>query len=502
MLNIKRLKIREILVIAIAIAFSLIAIATPAQTNKILTMATSPDYPPYEYKDTAVSGNEIIGFDVDIAKYITKELGYELKIIGMDFNGLIPALQAGRADFVMAGMTPNAERRKSVDFSVIYYEAQNTIVAKKGSNLTKPEDLAGKKVGVQLGTIQQEAVKKMSGVQGIPLNRIPDIIQELKSNRLTAGVIEDTVAKGYAEANPDLEFNVIPNTEESGSAIAFPKDSRLVPEFSRILQQMQANGKLKELANQWFSKQISQATSSESPQPTSSPESTQTQQPTAQRFSLDFGKILPNLPFILGGIWVTLTFTLLSAFLGFLWGIVLSLLKISSIKPLAWFANGYTSIFRGTPLILQLTLVYFATPQLTGYNISALQAGVITFFLNSGAYISETIRAGIQAVDKGQKEAAESLGVPYKLMMSDIILPQALKNILPALVNESIALLKDSALVSVIGVEDLLRRATIVGAEKYIYFEPLIFVGVMYYLMVLSLTWGANVLERRLQTSS
>jgi arginine/lysine/histidine transporter system substrate-binding protein len=146
---------------------------------------------------------------------------------------------------------------------------------------------------------------------------------------------------------------------------------------------------------------------------------------------------------------------------------------------------------------LQLTLVYFATPQLTGYNISALQAGVITFFLNSGAYISETIRAGIQAVDKGQKEAAESLGVPYKLMM-----PQALKNILPALVNESIALLKDSALVSVIGVEDLLRRATIVGAEKYIYFEPLIFVGAIYYLMVLSLTWGANVLERRLQSSS
>lgn len=502
MLNMKRLKIREILVIAIAIAFSLIAIATPAQTNKTLTMATSPDYPPYEYKDTAVSGNEIIGFDVDIAKYITKELGYELKIVGMDFNGLIPALQAGRADFVMAGMTPNAERRKSVDFSIIYYEAQNTIVAKKGSNLTKPEDLTGKKVGVQLGSIQQEAVKKMSGVQGIPLNRIPDIIQELKSNRLTAGIIEDTVAKGYAEANPDLEFNVIPNTEESGSAIAFPKNSKLVPEFNRILQQMQANGKLKELANQWFSKPISQAPSSESPQPTSSPESTQTQPPTVQKFSLDFGKILPNLPFILGGIWVTLTFTLLSAFLGFIWGIVLSLLKISSIKPLAWFANGYTSIFRGTPLILQLTLVYFATPQLTGYNISALQAGVITFFLNSGAYISETIRAGIQAVDKGQKEAAESLGVPYKLMMSDIILPQALKNILPALVNESIALLKDSALVSVIGVEDLLRRATIVGAEKYIYFEPLIFVGVMYYLMVLSLTWGANVLERRLQTSS
>ncbi|MEG4285170.1 ABC transporter substrate-binding protein/permease [Microcoleus sp. A006_D1] len=487
----KRFKLRSMVAIAIAIAFSLIAIASYAQANKTLTLATSPDYPPYEFKDTAVSGNEIIGFDIDIAKYITKELGYELKVIGMDFNGLIPALQAKRADLVMAGMTPTAERKKNVDFSDLYYEAQNTIVAKKGSNLTKPEDLTGKKVGVQLGSIQQEAVKKMAGVQLAPLNKIPDIIQEIKANRLAAGVIEDTVATGYAAANPDLEFNTIPNTEESGSAIAFPKGSTLVPEFNRVLQQMKASGQIKELATKWFSRPIAQAEPTPANQPAVAP-----------KFKLDFGKIVPSLPYILSGIWVTLTFTLLSAFLGFLWGIVLSLFKISSIKPLAWFGTAYTSIFRGTPLILQLTLVYFATAQLTGYNISALQAGVITFSLNSGAYISETIRAGIQAVDKGQKEAAESLGVPYKQMMGDIILPQALKNILPALVNESIALLKDSALVSVIGVEDLLRRATIVGAEKYIYFEPLIFVGAIYYLMVLSLTWGANVLERRLQTSS
>lgn len=478
------------LVVAIAIAFCLIAIATYAQGKKTLTLATSPDYPPYEFKDTAVSGNEIIGFDIDIAKYITKKLGYDLKVVGMDFNGLIPALQAGRADLVMAGMTPTPERKKNVDFSDLYYEAKNTIVAKGGSNLTKPEDLAGKKVGVQLGSIQQEAVKKMAGVQAIPLNKIPDIIQEIKSNRIAAGVIEDTVAAGYAAANPDLEFNTIPNTEESGSAIAFPKGSRLVPEFNRVLKQMKDSGQIQELATKWFSRPIAaEATSATAPA-------------VPAKFGLDFGKIWPNLPYILGGLWVTLTFTFLSAFLGFIWGIILSLFKISSIKPLAWFGTAYTSIFRGTPLILQLTLVYFATPQLTGYNISALQAGVITFFLNSGAYISETIRAGIQAVDKGQKEAAESLGVPYKLMMGDIILPQALKNILPALVNESIALLKDSALVSVIGVEDLLRRATIVGAEKYIYFEPLIFVGAIYYLMVLSLTWGANVLERRLQSSS
>jgi len=217
--------------------------------------------------------------------------------------------------------------------------------------------------------------------------------------------------------------------------------------------------------------------------------------------NLDFSQIVPSLPFILKGILVTLQFTLLSALFGFALGTLLSLLKISSIKPLRWFAEFYTSIFRGTPLILQLALIYFATPQLIGYQISAIEAGVITFALNSAAYSSETIRAGIMAVDKGQREASMSLGMPYRLMMLDIILPQAFKNILPALVNESIALLKDSALVSTIGALDLMRRGMVVAAEKYLYFEPLIVVGIIYYIMVMGLTQAAQVLERRLRRS-
>ncbi|MEH2451515.1 MAG: amino acid ABC transporter permease [Nostoc sp.] len=217
--------------------------------------------------------------------------------------------------------------------------------------------------------------------------------------------------------------------------------------------------------------------------------------------NLDFTRILPDIPFILRGIPLTLLFTLLSVSLGLIWGTILSLLKILGIKPLTWVANAYTSVFRGTPLLLQLALVYYATPQLTGYDISALQAGVLTFTLNSGAYMSETIRGGIQAVDKGQSEAAMSMGVPYWLMMWDVILPQALKNILPALVNETIGLLKDSALVSTIGVVEILRSAQIVGANKYIYFEPLLFAGLIYYVLVMGMTLGASALERRLRES-
>ena len=245
---------------------------------------------------------------------------------------------------------------------------------------------------------------------------------------------------------------------------------------------MKQSGEIDKLVKKWFENKGTESNTSSS--------------------SFGFNKIAHSIPFIIQGLLVTLQFTAISAFFGFIWGTILSLFKISIFKPLVWFANAYTSIFRGTPLLLQITLFYYATPQLTGYDIPALLAGVITFKLNSGAYISETIRGGILAVNKGQREAALSLGVPYQPMMKDIILPQAIKNILPALVNESIALLKYSALVSTIGVADLLRRAQIVGAEKFIYFEPLIFAGVVYYLLVMSLTWGGYALERRLQRSS
>lgn len=220
-----------------------------------------------------------------------------------------------------------------------------------------------------------------------------------------------------------------------------------------------------------------------------------------QGFSLDFSQIAANIPFILGGIWTTLAFTIVSAIFGFAWGTILSVFKISGFKPLKWLADVYTSVFRGTPLILQLAIIYFSTPQLIGYAIPPFQAGVITFSLNSAAYSSETIRGGILAVDKGQREAAMTMGVAYPLMMWDIILPQAFKNILPALVNESIALLKDSSLVSTVGALDLMRRGQIVAAEKFIYFEPLIVVGLVYYLMVTGFTWLAQRFEIRMRKS-
>lgn len=215
-------------------------------------MATSADYPPYEFVDSTSGSQEIIGFDVEIAEYITNELGYDLEIQNVDFNGLIPALQANRADFVMAGMTPTEERKQNVDFSDIYYEAKNTIVAVQGSDLTTAESLNGKTVGVQLGSIQEGAAKEIQGANVKSLNRISEMIQELKAGRVDALIMEDTVAAGFVSNNPDLQFNEIPTEGESGSAIAFPKGSELRDEFNTVLQEMQQNGTMEELVNKWF----------------------------------------------------------------------------------------------------------------------------------------------------------------------------------------------------------------------------------------------------------
>lgn len=224
-------------------------------------MLTSPDYPPYEFYDTSTMDGEIIGFDVDIARYITQALGYDLEIRESDFNGLVPALLTNRADFVMAGMTPTEERKKSVDFSSIYYEAKDTIVALKGSNLTKAESLNGKRVGVQLGSIQQKnaesiAEAKAKDMKLVQLNRVPDLVQEIKSKRIDAAIIENTIVGGFINNNPDLEYHVIPPEGESGSAIAFPKGSNYVNDFNRMLEKMRASGEIKRLAEKWFSRTV------------------------------------------------------------------------------------------------------------------------------------------------------------------------------------------------------------------------------------------------------
>lgn len=206
---------------------------------------------------------------------------------------------------------------------------------------------------------------------------------------------------------------------------------------------------------------------------------------------------LPKAFYILNGVVVTLEYGLMSVCFGLTIGIFLAICKIMDIKILKFFAHGYTSVFRGTPLLIQLMIVYNLLPKI-GINLNVFSAGILAFSCNSGAYISEIIRAGINSIDKGQIEAAKALGIPPVLRMKDIIMPQAFRTILPALVSELIDLIKESALISTIGGMDLMYRANIIAASTYDYFLPMLTAALAYYIMVLIISSFAAFLEKRL----
>ncbi|MFX3623685.1 MAG: transporter substrate-binding domain-containing protein [Ectobacillus sp.] len=222
--------------------------------EKVLVMGTSADYKPYEYIDSAKS-DEIIGFDVDVANYIGKELGYKIKIKDMDFGGLLTALEAGKVDFVMAGMTPTEKRKKNADFTDIYFVAKNLVISKGGS-VQKLEDLKGKSVGVQTGSIQEGKAKELQKQVDFKVegrNRVPELFEELKAGRVEAIIVEDTVAAGYLEKLKELKSFEIPEAaDEAGSAIAFPKGSDKTEEFNKVLKEMKDNGEMDKLVKKWF----------------------------------------------------------------------------------------------------------------------------------------------------------------------------------------------------------------------------------------------------------
>jgi polar amino acid transport system permease protein len=220
---------------------------------------------------------------------------------------------------------------------------------------------------------------------------------------------------------------------------------------------------------------------------------------------IDFGRIQQFIPFLTQGITITLAIAFVSTLFGVVLGILIN--TVSKRKILGKLAFAYVDVFRGTPVILQLSLIYFAFPRVLsvlaqewfGYSgnitISAFAAAIITFSLNSSAYVSEIIRSGVNSVDPGEIEAAKALGVGRFHIYKDIILPIAFKNSFPALMNEIIMLVKESSIVSIIGLQDLMRRQQIVSAQTYLYFEPLLYVGLIYYLIVKLMSTAAKKIE-------
>ena len=208
--------------------------------------------------------------------------------------------------------------------------------------------------------------------------------------------------------------------------------------------------------------------------------------------------------YIVDGLGATIIITIVAAVIGLLIGTVLALIKVAAmgnrkLRPLEFIANLYLTVIRGTPTVVQLFIIYYVV--LSSTNIERITAAMIAFGINSGAYVAELIRTGILSVDKGQMEAGRSLGLTQRTTMLKIIFPQALKNILPALGNEFIVLLKETSVAGFIGIQDLSKAGDIIRSQTFEAFVPLFTVAIIYLIMVIGLTRLLNMFERRLRKS-
>jgi glutamine transport system permease protein len=206
-----------------------------------------------------------------------------------------------------------------------------------------------------------------------------------------------------------------------------------------------------------------------------------------------------SLPALLSGLTVTIEVTVISLILATILGLAFGMLSISTNKVLKLVATIYVDIIRGTPLIVQAFFIYFGLPAVLEVKIPAFAAGILAISLNAGAYMVEIFRAGIMAVDKGQMEAARSLGLPYGKTMKLVILPQAIRKMIPAFINQFIISLKDTSLLSVIGIRELTQSGEIIIASNYRSFETWSFIAIFYFVIIMALTYTTRAMERRLQ---
>ena len=480
--------IRFILVLGLLISSAMVYINPTAHAEQDQTwekikergelrVGLSADYAPMEFEHTVNGKTEYAGVDIDLAKKIAKDNNLKLKIVNMSFDSLLGALKTGKIDIIISGMTSTPARKKQVDFSDSYMMTKNIMLVKKDkvNEYKDIKDFNNKKVGAQKGTEQEKiAQTEIENASITSLSRLPDVILALKSGKVEGAVVEKPVAEAYLKQNPKLGIsNVKFNEEAKDTVIAVPKDSpKLLSQINKTIKEVKDKG----LIDKYMTN-------------------------AANAMNDDSGFISKYGSFFLKGIKITILISLIGVALGSILGAFVALMKLSKIKIISWIASIYIEILRGTPMLVQVFIVFFGITAALGLDISALVCGTIALVINSSAYIAEIIRAGINAVDKGQMEAARSLGLNYRQTMKSVIMPQAIKNILPALGNEFVTLIKESSIVSTIGVGEIMFNAQVVQGISFDPFTPLLVAAALYFVLTFVLTRIMNMIEGRLNAS-
>lgn len=461
-----------------------------------IVVGTNAEFPPFEYIN---DDGDIDGFDMAVMKAIGDEMGYEVTFKNMEFKSLLGALQTGGIDVAAAGMTVTEERKQSVDFTDSYYTATQYIVVQKDSTITQLSDLNGKKIAVQEGTTgdflvtpeESDVITDTSTVVK-RFKKGADAILQLKNGAVDAVVIDKNPAEEFVKVNSD-DLKCIPettSTEQYAIAIAKGND-KLLSDLNKGLETIKENGTFDKLVDTYING-TSTTVIKESDNP-------------FVNFGYKFERVFIDTKgyrLIIKGLFVTIGISLAAVLFGTMLGFIAAIMKLTESRKghktvYSVIANTYIDIIRGTPSVVQLLIMY----NIIFNSHFGVVAAVLTFGINSGAYVAEIIRAGILAVDHGQMEAGRSLGFSYGQTMKYIVVPQAVKNILPALGNEFITLIKETAIVGYVAIQDLTKAADFLVSRTFEAFLPLIAIAIIYYCLIKILSKLLNKFERRLRRS-
>ncbi|MCT0023203.1 ABC transporter substrate-binding protein/permease [Weissella confusa] len=440
-----------------------------------LIVGTSADYAPYEFHTTVNGKDKIVGFDISVANEIAKRLGVKLVVQEMSFDALLGTVKTGKVDMVVAGMTATPEREQEVAFSEPYFVDKNVVMTlKKNANkLANLNDLKKATLAAQISSIQEDAAKQVGAKKVVSLKKVNDAVTQLTQGKVDGVVVPDTTADSYMDQSN--QFAVAKATlpgETNGSSVVMAKNATVLQsKVDNILEKHVIGDPLEK----WKNDAIALMNHKES---------------FFEKYAPYFAK----------GTLYTVGLAVIGVFFGIILGVLLALMKLSSIKPLKWLAVAYIEAVRGVPLLIQVFIVYFGT-QVIGLDVSSFMAGAIAMFLNSAAYVAEIIRSGIQAVPAGQTEAARSLGFTKMQTMRFMVLPQAIKNILPALGNEFVTVIKEGSVVSVIGVGELTFQTSVVQGASFKPFIPLMITAAIYFILTFGISRVLGRFEKKLQQS-
>ena len=482
-----------------------------------LKVAMEANYQPYNWTQTnnangavPIEGSKEYanGYDVKIAKIIGQKLHRKVEVVKTEWDGLLPALTSGKADLIIAGMSPTAEREKAINFSQPYRNSTFVVITKLNSryaNAKELTDFKGAKLTAQQGTFHYDLIKQLKGAKRQPAMRdFAAMRQSLISGTIDGYVAEDTESTSFKMVDPDIKSIPVSKMagfhatkEESVTSIGIAKPNKaLLKSVNQILATIPQAKRVR-----LMTEAVKQQPKTDNDKKGKKAKS----EPWLVSMWRQYGGM------ILNGIGMTLLLASVGTIAGFFIGLAVGIVRTIPtpttsgkrwlLKFVNWLLSVYIEIFRGTPMMVQAAVIYYGIAQFWHLNIDRTVAALIIVSINTGAYLAEIIRGGIISTPEGQFEAASALGMTHNQRMWHIILPQAIKNCLPSITNEFIVNIKDTSVLSIISVSELFFVGSTIASQTFKFFPTYLTISAIYLILTFTITRIFNLIEKHLQGS-